>query len=639
MRCQTCGLESSDDLDFCPHCGAAMIDKKHTPHLGQYRLDSKLGEGGMGIVYQATDEKLHREIAIKVLHPHLLQNENLKERFRREARMHAKLMHPNVVTLLSLYEDGEHMALVMEMVHGKNLKEYLKVNPALTLVDLVKICDAILAGLEAAHHLGMVHRDLKPANVLLSTDGAIKLMDFGLAKPQRGEDDLTQSGATVGSFRYMAPEQILNQPVDARTDLYAFGILLYQICTGKLPFDATAGGGGEFEIMEKQVREEPVAPHELAPSLPLDLSDLILRLLAKNPADRPLDCKEVRDDLHALLRLESKDFKAESIRMPTRLANEDSNAEIAKGLLKALALKIFGVFRHVPGSLKPGISTVQKKIEKTATSLPLLKQWQAPLTWGVLALFMIGIGWILVSVIDLSERPSPTPSSIDLNADVQATQKEPPKIDKPVAKPAPKPAPKPVVKKPVATVAKAPVKPAVKPAQTKTTAKTSTKPSTKTVAKPKPATTKKVSRSVTYYVEHKVVRSDNSKVDPKKPHEFRGGSRIWFPSLEAYRWKEKLHSFKKGQTRLYLKKSISLSKIILRKASVGKLNFRDGGYVTLSVQNSKGQWTQLFERKGDDVDIPVTITGPRKALKDVKSVRLRFKTPEPIRIGPIDLIR
>lgn len=631
MRCQTCGLESSDELDFCPHCGAAMIDKSHTPHLGQYRLDNKLGEGGMGIVYQATDEKLHREIAIKVLHPHLLQNDNLKERFRREARMHAKLMHPNVVTLLSLFEDGEHMALVMEMVHGKNLKEYLKVNPALSLVDLVKICDAILAGLEAAHHLGMVHRDLKPANVLLSTDGAIKLMDFGLAKPQRGDDDLTQSGATVGSFRYMAPEQILNQPVDARTDLYAFGILLYQICTGKLPFDATAGGGGEFEIMEKQVREEPVAPHELVSSLPLDLSDLILRLLAKSPADRPLDCKEVRDDLHSLLRQESKDSKGESIRMPTRLANEDSNAEIAKGLLRALALKVFGVFRQASGSVKPGISTVQDKIEKTATSLPVSKQWQAPLTWGALALFMIGIGWVLVSVIDLAERPSPTPASINLNSDVQAAQKAAPKIDKPATKP--------VEKKPAVPVAKAPVKPAAKTVRTKAPVKTTAKVAAKKVVRPKPATTKKVSRSVTYYVDHKVVRSDNSKADPKKPHEFRGGGKVWFPSLEAYRWKEKFHSFKKGQTRLYLNKPVSLSRIVLKKASVGNLSFRAGGYITLSVQNSKGQWTKLFERKGDDVDIPVSITGPRKALKDVKSVRLRFRSPEPIRIGPIDLIR
>jgi len=638
MRCQTCGLENPDDREFCSHCGVAVIDKKHTPHLGQYRLDAKLGEGGMGVVYQATDEKLHREIAVKVLHPHLLQNDNLKERFRREARMHAKLMHPNVVTLLSLYEDGEHMALVMEMVHGKNLKEYLKVNPALSLVDFVKICDSILAGLEAAHHLGMVHRDLKPANVLLSTDGSVKLMDFGLAKPKRGDDDLTQSGATVGSFRYMAPEQILNQPIDARTDLYAFGILLYQMCTGKLPFDATAGGGGEFEIMEKQVREEPVAPHELVPSLPLALSDLILRLLAKNPADRPMDCKEVRDDLHALLRQESNGSTSASIRMPTRQVNGDSNVTIAKGLLMALAKKVFGAFHTASDSIKPGVSSVQKQVKKTAQSLPISKRWQAPLTWSILALFVVGIGWLLVSVLDLAERPPSTLSVTDLNSNVPAVEKVPQKMAKPLKPVANKPKPP----EPIVKALEQPVKTITKPVATapvKTASTTVTKKTVKKIVKRKPAVAKKASRSVTYSVAHKVVRNDNSHVDVKKSHEFKGGSRVWFTSLENYRWKDRFRSFKKGQTRVYLEKSVSLSRIVLKKASVGRRSFKDGGYVTLSVQNSKGKWTQLFERKEDDVDIAVTIRGPKKALKDVKSVRLRFKTPEPITIGPIDLIR
>jgi len=588
-----------------------VTDKRPTPHLGQYRLDAKLGEGGMGIVYQATDEKLHREVAVKVLHPHLLQNENLKERFRREARMHAKLMHPNVVTLLSLYEDGEHMALVMEMVHGKNLKEYLKVHPALSLVELVKICDAILSGLEAAHLLGMVHRDLKPANVLLSSDGSVKLMDFGLAKPKKGDDDLTQSGATVGSFRYMAPEQILNQPVDARTDLYAFGILLYQVCTGKLPFDATAGGGGEFEIMEKQVRENPPAPHLLVPSLPPALSDLIMRLLSKNPADRPMDCKEVRDDLHALLRQESRD-PGRAIRLPSRMANDDSNAQIAKGLLLALFRKVSGVFKS---AVESGKSTIQqrpvrqkpvKPKREKKESRPLAKRLQGPLIWAAVALFIVGIGWLLVSVLDLAERPA----SVENTAVTETTEpaksetpqvavKEPEKVATPAPKPKPKPAPKP--------------KP--KPA-------------------PKPVVTAK---SVTYSIDYKVRRSDNSKVSSTS-NEFHGGSHLFFPELKDYRWKETLHSIKKGQTRLYLDKPVNLSKIILRKASVGRLNF-SGGEISLEVQNSRGQWTEVFLRKNDDVDVAVTITRPAEALNDVTGIRLRFETPEPITIGPIDLIK
>lgn len=590
-----------------------MISDSNVPHLGQYRLDSKIGEGGMGVVYQATDEKLHREVAIKVLHPHLLQNENLKERFRREARMHAKLMHPNVVTLLSIFEDNEHMALVMEMVHGKNLKEYLKVHQKLSLVDLVQICDSILSGLESAHNLGMVHRDLKPANVLISKEGAVKLMDFGLAKPKRGDDDLTQSGATVGSFRYMAPEQILNQPVDARTDLYAFGILLYQTCTGKLPFDATASGGGEFEIMEKQVREAPVAPHELVPSIPLDLSDLILRLLSKSPSDRPMDCKEVRADLHALLKQDARgDFRTESIRLPTRSSNEDTNVEIAKGLLRALFQSVIGTVRKASSSVAPTLVKLQKKLQSSAKSLPVAKRWQGPLTWGALALSVVGIGWLLVSVLDMAERPTEKPATAEKSAtSAVAAKKEKVTVKPPV---------KPVVEQPKKAEAVAP-KPVVKAAP-------------KPVVKPKRVSRPRV---VTATMDHRVVYSDGSDVNPKS-HEFLGASRLWFPELKSYRWKETLHSVKKGQIKLYLDKPVSLSKIVINKASVGRLNFKDGE-VALSVQDTKGKWTELFERKNDDVDIKVTITKPRSALKDVKAVILRFKSPEPIRIGPIDLIR
>jgi len=614
-----------------------MIGEGNVPHLGDYRLDSKLGEGGMGVVYQSMDEKLHREVAIKVLHPHLLQNDNLKERFRREARMHAKLMHQNVVTLLSIYEDSEHMALVMEMVHGKNLKEYIRVNPNLSLAELVKISDAILAGLEAAHQMGMVHRDLKPANVLVSDEGAIKLMDFGLAKPERGEDDLTQSGATVGSFRYMAPEQILNQPVDARTDLYAFGILLYQVCTGKLPFDATAGGGGEFEIMEKQVREEPVPPHELVPSLPMPLSDLIVQLLAKNAADRPANCDAVRKTLHSMLKQDPAEQRINPVRMPTRQANDDSSAEIAKGLLRALWQSVFGTFRAATGAVKPGISQIQSRIKpgitqiqsrikpgitkiqgsikKSITLLPVSKQWQAPLTWGVIALFVILLGWTLISVMDLAgdsanREPSQVENSVKpvvaKSSTVKAEETPQSTLEKELA----------VVEKPKVTA-----KPAAKP---------------KTIAKAKPKPVVRAARSITYTVAHKVKRNDGSKAG--KTNEFRGGSRLWFTSLKDYKWKEKFRSYKKGETRLYLDKPVRLSRILLKKASVGRLSFK-GGEVRLEVQNSRGQWTELFLRKDDDVDIAVTITKPASALRDVKGVRLRFKTPEPIRIGPIDLIR
>lgn len=590
-----------------------MFTEGQHPHLGHYKLESKLGEGGMGVVYCAKDEKLNREVAIKVLHPHLLQHENLKERFRREARMHAKIIHPNIVTLLSLYEDGEHMALVMEMVHGQNLKQYLREHPRLSLMDLVRIAEAVLSGLEAAHKLGVVHRDLKPANVLISSKGDIKLMDFGLAKPKRGDDDLTQSGATVGSFRYMAPEQILNQPIDARTDLYAFGILLYQMCTGKLPFDASANGGGEFEIMEKQVREDPPVPQQLNPALPPALSELIMGLLAKNMADRPASCEVVHQTLLQISKQAEYNRVSASITMP-RPGNEEDNIEIAKGLVTAFTRRSRQIL----------ITTPWTWLKSSLAALHLPRRWHAPLTWGSLLLFIAGLGWVLTSVIHLAERPTTSTTGLQAVGSAPPAAKEAFPASKQGKKAIPATKPKPKAK--AAPVAKA-VK---KPAPVKKVRATS-----KPTAKAKPKITAR--RSITYTAGHKVVRSDGSKVDPKRVHEFRGGKHLYFPGLADYRWKDKFHTYKKGFVRLYFDKPVKLSRVVIRKASIGKLDFA-GGEIRLEVQDARGRWNDLLLRKDRDIDSAITIRSPKKALAEVKGVRLRFKSSEPITIGPIDLI-
>jgi len=622
MRCTSCGVDNPGEDGFCSNCGAALLDSQTHPLLGHYRLLSKLGEGGMGVVYCAQDEKLGREVAVKVLHPHLLQHENLKDRFRREARMHAKIIHQNIVTLLSLFEDGEHMALVMEMVHGKNLREYLREKRSLDMVDILRISDAVLSGLEAAHKLGVVHRDLKPANVLLADDGSIKLMDFGLAKPKQGDDDLTQSGATVGSFRYMAPEQILNKPVDARTDLYAFGILLYQMCTGKLPFDASGSGGGEFEIMEKQVRSEAEAPKKLNPALPTALSNLILDLLAKEMSDRPSNCDAVRQVLMQIGKQQmSHSTIVENVSIPSPAENQN-NAAIAKGLIMAVIRKLQRTFGSGKTSKPAKIAKKAAKKVAKKTAVGKSRNWQAPLVWGGVLVVLVSLGWVLTTVIHVAEQQSASDAS-DVNATqvasadssgadaTRAASKPEEPAPKPEAKPAAKPAPKPVAK-PV-------VKAAPKP-----------KP------KPRPVVRKRVVLPVTYSVPYRVVRSDNSDVDPNKPNEFRGASRLYFEDLKDYRWKETLHTVKKGQIRLYLDKPVKVSKIVLHKASVGKLSFKDGEII-LEVQNEKGKWHRVLDRKDRDVDGPMSFRVPSK-FGEVQGARFRFKSAEPITVGPIDLL-
>ena len=610
MKCSSCGVDGPVENGLCQNCGAAANQDESDTVLGHYRLTSKLGEGGMGVVYRAHDDKLGREVAIKVLHPHLLQHENLKERFRREARMHAKIIHPNVVTLLSLYEDGEHMALIMEMVHGVNLRQYLRDHPHTTLVDVLRISEAILAGLDAAHKLGMVHRDLKPANVLLADDGSIKLMDFVLAKPSKGDDDLTQSGATVGSFRYMAPEQILNQPVDSRTDLYSFGIMLYQMCTGKLPFDSSGNGAGEFEIMEKQIRHDPVAPITLVPALPKALSNLILDLLSKNIAERPASCDAIHQILLQIGTQEANSSVGREIRIPPP-SEEQSNSDIAKGLLSAYFIRIkrlFGV-NHKAASKKSVASSVDKR-----------KRWHAPLTWAALLMVLAGLGWVLTSVIHVAEQQS---------GDTVAKQNaEPAPAANAKAQPPAKAATAAKSKEAVSPVAQSPAKAAAK----KATVKPAVKP--KRVVK-KRASTRKV-YAVTYRVKHRLIRSDGSRVDEKSAHEFRGKSRLFFEGLKDYRWKEMLHTFKSGQLRLYLDEPVRVSKVVIHKATIGRLDFKDGN-INLNLQDEKGKWHEILDRQDRDIDKPLTITVPRSIGK-IKGARLRFRSSEPITIGPIDLL-
>jgi len=635
MRCTSCGVENPGSDGFCSNCGVALLDNQTHPLLGHYRLLSKLGEGGMGVVYRAQDEKLGREVAVKVLHPHLLQHENLKDRFRREARMHAKIIHPNIVTLLSLYEDGEHMALVMEMVHGQNLRQYLRDKKVIEMADILRISDAVLSGLEAAHKLGVVHRDLKPANVLLAEDGGIKLMDFGLAKPKHGDDDLTQSGATVGSFRYMAPEQILNKPVDARTDLYAFGILLYQMCTGRLPFDATSNGGGEFEIMEKQVRVEPDSPKKVNPSLPSTLSNLILDLLAKDMSDRPSNCDSVRQVLIQIGKQQiSNSVIMENYTIPAPAEKQD-NLAIAKGLIMAVVRKLQRMVnkaskktaevsaKGATASIKSGTATAKAasaSVKKAMASVSSQKKWQTPLVWAGVLVVLLALGWALTSVIHVAEQQSAQGKPEAAVAATSDQKQEKSTVEKPVKEVAP--APKPVVE----------AKPEPKPAPV---AKPASKPKPAPKPAPKPSTSSSRA-SVTYSVDHKVVRSDNSDVDPNKPHEFRGGSHLYFEDLKDYRWKETLHTVKKGHVRLYLDKPVKVSKVVLHQATVGNLSFKDGE-ILLEVQNEKGKWYRLLDRQDKDVDSPMTFKVPAD-FGDVQGARIRFKSSEPITIGPIDLL-
>lgn len=544
----------------------------------------------MGVVFRATDESLDREVAIKVLHPQLLQNSHIQDRFRREARMHARILHPNIVTMLSLYDEGGQMAIIMEMVHGYTLRQYMRSKKRLPLSETVRISLAVLAGLEEAHKQGMVHRDLKPANVMLSDSGVVKLMDFGLAKPEKGEEDLTQSGATVGSFRYMAPEQILNQPIDARTDIYSFGILLYQMVTGKLPFDSSpgAGSGGEFEIMEKQVRHEPAAPSQLNPALPPEMEALILRMLAKHPDKRPANCAEVRQLLMQI-----------AARLPAEEVMSSSPFTLPNGVEDTGASRV---------------ATSLREPAKSNRKLPVL-----PLAAAGAALLAL-LGWFVVA--------GGKGDSTDAEPPVQP---EPPvaMAAKPEPKPEAAPAAKPVAAPRPQPVAKPETKPAAKPVPT---AKAEAKPPGPAAAAPVRSSGSKALASVGYSVK----RSDSTSAAVDQKHEFSGGSVTLFEELRDYRWKETLRTVKNGWTRLYLEAPIAIGSITLHRATVGGLDFAAGS-VELEVQVASGRWHSVLLKKGEDVSRSITVKLPPDLGGEFKGVRVSVKSPEPIVIGPIDL--
>ncbi len=290
-------------------------------NLHHYRVTAKLGEGGMGEVYRAEDSKLGREIAIKVLPDNVSGNSERLERFGREARVVAALNHPNIVTIHSVEEsDGVHF-LTMEMVDGRTLTEVIP-EGGMEMESLLGVATQITDALAAAHGKGIVHRDLKPGNVMVSDDGLVKVLDFGLAKlvePDSGDDSselatasaLTGHGAILGTAPYMSPEQIEARAVDHRTDIFSLGIILYEMATGSRPFAGPSTGS----VMSAILRDEPAPVAEHRSGLPRGLAGIIESCLKKDPELRPANVAEVGVALRTL-QAESSTKPSPGRRMP-----------------------------------------------------------------------------------------------------------------------------------------------------------------------------------------------------------------------------------------------------------------------------------------------------------------------------------
>ncbi|MGW7423354.1 protein kinase domain-containing protein [Streptomyces sp. NPDC054813] len=268
---------------------------------GRYQLRDLLGAGGMASVHLAYDTVLDRQVAIKTLHTELGREQAFRERFRREAQAVAKLTHTNIVSVFDTGEedlDGSTMPyIVMEYVEGRPLGSVLDEDVtqygAMPADKALKITADVLAALEISHEMGLVHRDIKPGNVMMTKRGVVKVMDFGIARAmQSGVTSMTQTGMVVGTPQYLSPEQALGRGVDARSDLYSVGIMLFQLVTGRLPFDADS----PLAIAYAHVQEEPVAPSSVNRALPPAVDALVARALKKNPNERFPTAESMRDE-------------------------------------------------------------------------------------------------------------------------------------------------------------------------------------------------------------------------------------------------------------------------------------------------------------------------------------------------------
>lgn len=254
---------------------------------GRYHVVSRIARGGMATVYLATDRLLGRNVALKVMHPHLAEGHagnDFVARFRREAMSAARLAHPGLVAVFDQGQDGETSYLVMEYIKGFNLRKSLLERGPLPVGDALQTVEAVLEALAVAHAAGVIHRDIKPENVLVATDGTIKVADFGLARAM-AEASSTSTGTVLGSVAYLAPELVTYGASDARTDLYSVGVLLYELITGHQPFTGTT----PLQIAYLHVNSDVPAPSSTLEWLPAEVDDLVAVLSSRNPDDRPAD--------------------------------------------------------------------------------------------------------------------------------------------------------------------------------------------------------------------------------------------------------------------------------------------------------------------------------------------------------------
>jgi eukaryotic-like serine/threonine-protein kinase len=310
-KCPKCNTENTSDSQFCKKCATLLPSSEEisisqtetlqTPikelstgstFAGRYQIIEELGKGGMGKVYRVLDKKLKEEVALKLIKPEIASDKETIERFSNELKLARKIGHRNVGRMYELMEDEGAHFITMEYVAGEDLKSFIRRSRQLTVGTAIVIAKQVCEGLAEAHRLGVIHRDLKPGNIMIDRDGNARIMDFGIARSLGGKG-ITGAGVVIGTPEYMSPEQVEGKETDQRSDIYSLGVILYQMVTGRVPFE----GDTPLSVAVKQKTEAPQSPRTLNPQVPEDLSRAILRCLEKDPGQRYQTAEEVLADL------------------------------------------------------------------------------------------------------------------------------------------------------------------------------------------------------------------------------------------------------------------------------------------------------------------------------------------------------